>query len=179
MGENGGVADNRNASLGDMLRSILLIGVLILGLAAVGYWFQVKPDNTVKTVDYATAVKAARSDADFAVLAPVSLPKGWKATSVRYEPGEHGQWHLGVLTDKGEYIGLEQSDIGPRRGIERFAPETKAKGTTTVLGQSWQLRRSERGETTLVREDDGITIIVTGTATRGVIEDYTASLDAG
>lgn len=179
MGENDPVADNRNASLGDMLRSILAIGALILGLAAVGYWFQVKPDNTTKAVDYVTAVEAARGDADFELLAPASLPKGWKATSVRYESGVRGQWHLGVMTDKGEYIGLEQSGIGTQRAIEQFAPDTKAKGRTTIGGQSWQLRTSNRGETTLVREDGTITIIVTGTASRGVIENYATTLTAG
>lgn len=178
MGENGQVADNRNASLSDMVRSILVIGALILGLAAVGYWFQIKPDNKVEAVDYVTAVKAARGDAGFEVLAPSSLPKGWKATTVRYETGGLGQWHLGVMTDKGEYIGLEQTGIGTQRAIESFAPDTKDKGKTTVGGKSWQLRQSKGGETTLLREEGDITVIVTGTATRGVIEDYAASLTA-
>lgn len=176
MGENGGVADNRNASLGDMVRSILVIGALLFGLAGLGYWFQVKPDDKVQAVDYVTAVKAARGDAQFDVLAPASLPKGWKATTVRYESGARGHWHLGVMTDKGEYIGLEESGIGTQRAIESFAPDTKAKGNTTVAGQSWQLRQSKRGETTLVREDGDITIIVTGTASLAVIEDYATSL---
>ena len=176
VGENGGVADNRNASLGDMVRSILVLGALLLGLAALGYWFQVKPDDKVQAVDYATAVKAARGEALFAVLAPASLPKGWKATTVRYESGPRGHWHLGVMTDKGEYIGLEQSGIGTQRAIESFAPDTNAKGNTTVAEQSWQLRQSKRGETTLVREDGDITIIVTGTASLDVIEDYAGTL---
>jgi len=179
MGENGRVADNRNASLGDMLRSIFAIGVLLLGLAAVGYWFQVKPDNKVEAVDYVTAVKAARGDADFEVLAPASLPEGWTATTVRYESGERGQWHLGVLTDEDEYIGLEQSGIGTQRAIERFAPKTEAKGKTTVGGMSWQVRQSDRGENTLVREDGDITIILTGTADLAVIKAYAATLTAG
>jgi hypothetical protein len=178
MGENGLVADNRNASLGDMLRSILVIGVLLLGLAAVGYWFQVKPDNTVEAVDYVTAAEEARGDAAFDVLAPSSLPKGWKATTVRYESGERGQWHLGVLTDQDEYIGLEQTGIGTQRAIERFAPKTEATGKATVGGQSWQVRQSGRGENTLVREDGDITIIVTGTADLATIKDYAETLRA-
>ena len=179
MGENDHVADNRNASLADMLRSILAIGALLLGLAAIGYWFQVKPDDSVKAVDYVSAVEAARGDADFDVLAPTSLPAGWKATTVRYESGERGQWHLGVLTDTEEYIGLEQSGIGTQRAIERFAPKTEATGKTTIAGQSWQVRQSNRGENTLVRDDDDITIIVTGTADLAVIKKYAATLSAG
>lgn len=161
-----------------MVRSILVIGALLFGLAGLGYWFQVKPDDKVQSVDYVTAVKAARDDAQFDVLAPASLPKGWKATTVRYESGARGHWHLGVMTDKGEYIGLEESGIGTQRAIESFAPDTKAQGNRTVSGQSWQLRQSKRGETTLVRKDGDITIIVTGTAALDVIEAYAASLAA-
>lgn len=176
--ENGTVATNRNASLGDMIRSILVIGALILALAGVGYWFQVKPDRTTPAVDYVAAAEAARGVADFDLLIPASLPAGWKATTVRYEGGAGGQWHLGVLTDKGAYIGLEQSRLGRQRSLEKFAPHTTAKGERQVGGFDWQLRQSKGGETTLVRESDGITILVTGTAAKPVIEAYAATLSS-
>jgi hypothetical protein len=95
---------------------------------------------------------------------------------VRYEAGARGQWHLGVITDKGAYIGLEQSGIGQQRAVEKFAPDTKAKGTAHVGGFEWQLRQSDRGETSLVRMADQITVIVTGTAAKKVIEEYAGSL---
>ena len=173
------MADNRNASLSDMLRSIIVIGVMILGLAGVGYWFQIRPDSTVKSVDYLSAVKDARADAAFEVYAPPSLPQGWKATTVRYQAGEPGAWHLGVLTDDEEYIGLEQTGLGTQRALEKFSPETEGEGKTDVGGFAWQLRQSDGGETTLVRDEADMTIIVTGTAGREAIEDYTASLTTG
>lgn len=172
------MADNRNASLADMLRSIVVIGALILGLAGVGYWFQIRPDDATKSVDYVAAATAARSAADFPVLAPASLPKGWKATTVRYDNGVKGQWHLGVLTDKDKYIGLEQSSLGRQRSIEKFTPDTKESGTVTAAGYEWELRRSQRGETTFVRTDGDITIVVTGTASLSIIKSYVSSLVA-
>lgn len=176
MGENVCVADNRNASLADMVRSIVVIGALILGLAGLGYWFQIRPDNTRKSVDYVTAAEAARGVADFAVLAPTSLPKGWTATTVSYDNGVKGQWHLGVLTDKEKYIGLEQTYLGRQRSIEKFAPETEKAGSTTAGGHSWELRRSPRGETTLIRADGDVTVVLTGTASLAVIKRYAQTL---
>lgn len=159
-----------------MIRSILVIGALILALAGVGYWFQIKPDTSTPAVDYVAAAQAARGVADFDILVPSALPKGWKATTVRYDAGVRGQWHLGVITDKGAYIGLEQSGLGQQRAVEKFAPDTKAKGTAHIGGFAWQLRQSDRGETSLVRVEDDITVIVTGTAAKPVIEEYAGSL---
>ncbi len=161
-----------------MVRSIIVIGALILGLAGLGYWFQIRPDASVKSVDYAAAASAARGTADFPVLAPASLPKGWKATTARYDNGVKGQWHLGVLTDQDKYIGLEQSPLGRQRSIEEFAPDTKKSGMLMTAGHDWELRRSQRGETTLVRRDGDMTIVVTGTASLSVIKSYVSTLVA-
>ncbi len=173
------MADNRNASLADMLRSIFVIGLVVLALAGLGYWFQVKPGTKLEAVDYVTAAKAARGVSDFPIYTPASLPKGWKATSVNYTAGAKGAWHLGVLTDDEKYIGLEQTGSGRLKAIEDFSPDTEPKGSTKVGGFTWQLRQSGHGETTLVREAGDITIIVTGTAKRSVIEDYAAHLVTG
>ncbi len=170
------MADNRNASLGDMLRSIFVIGLVILALAGLGVWFQVRPDSKLEAVDYATAAKAARGVSGFPIYTPSSLPKGWKATTVNYDAGAKGAWHLGVITDDDKYIGLEQTGAGVLRALEDFSPDTKPKGTTTAGGFTWQLRESSKGETTLLREDKDITILLTGTAKRAVIEDYAATL---
>ncbi|MEO6471515.1 MAG: DUF4245 domain-containing protein [Aeromicrobium sp.] len=170
------MADNRNASLGDMLRSIFVIGLILAALAGLGYWFQARPESKVEAVDYVTAAKAARGVADFKVLAPQSLPKGWKATTVRYDAGVKGQWHLGVLTDKDAYIGLEQTGLGRKRALEEFSPDSKPKGSSHVGGYEWQLLQSKHGETTLVRQEAGYTILVTGTATESVIESYVGTL---
>lgn len=170
------MADNRNASLGDMLRSIFVIGLIILALAGLGVWFQVRPESRVEAVDYATAAKAAQGVSGFEIYTPSSLPKGWKATTVNYAAGAKGAWHLGVITADEKYIGLEQTGAGRLRALDDFSPDTKPKGMTTVGGFEWQVRQSPKGETTLVREADGITVIVTGTAKRSVIEDYAASL---
>ena len=165
-----------NPSLGDIIRTTVVMGALILALAGIAWWFSIEPKETERSVDYESALVSARRDAVFDLLAPRSLPEGWYANSVRYEPGVKGRWHLGVITDKDAYIGLEQTPVSVRRTVEEYAPTTEVKGNVTVGGFEWELRQSPKGETSLVRRTEGITVLVTGTATQGVIEKYAASL---
>ena len=165
-----------NPSLGDIIRTTVVMGALILALAGIAWWFSIEPQETERSVDYESALVSARRDAVFDLLAPRSLPDGWYANSVRYEPGAKGRWHLGVITDKDAYIGLEQTPVSVRRTVEEYALTTEAKGNVTIGGFEWELRQSPKGETSLVRHTEGITVLVTGTATQGVIEKYAASL---
>lgn len=180
IGENDCVTEkNRgNPSLGDIIRTTAVMGALILALAGIAWWFSIEPTQTERSVDYESALVSARRDAAFELLAPRSLPEGWYANSVRYEPGVKGRWHLGIITETDAYIGLEQTPVSIRRTVEEYAPETEAKGNVTAGGFEWRLRQSPKGETSLVRRTDGITVLVTGTATRAVIEKYAASLSA-
>src|SRR5918994_4416213 len=95
----------------DVVRSIVIL-LAIIGIVA---FFQGvlsdEPSEPAPPVDYAPAVDAARADAGYPLLAPERLPEGWRATNVRYTPGEQWAWHLGVLTSDEEYVGLEQARI--------------------------------------------------------------------
>jgi hypothetical protein len=167
-----------NPSMGDIARSVAVLGAIVLTLFALGRFLTVTPDEPVRTVDYQDAVESSRTVADFELLAPESLPKGWRATSVRFEPSS---WHLGVLTDEEDYVGLEQVEADTERAVERFAPESKSFGDTVIGGETWSLHTGPRDDLTYVRRDsagsDGdMTIVVTGTATRVVMERYISSL---
>jgi hypothetical protein len=164
-----------NPSMGDILRTTGVIGLILLGLYGFGRFFTQEPDSPVKAIDYAAVVEQARPAADFALLAPKALPAGWQATSARFEPGS---WHLGVLTDDQEYIGLEQLGADVDRAVDRFAQGSRAAGTADVGGETWTVRRGPQDRLTYVRRDGGLTTLVNGTAARSVIEDYVASLSA-
>ncbi len=105
---------------------MVVIGLIILGLYALRQALHAGPESPAPAIDYATIVEQARPAAGFELLAPSSLPKGWKATSASFNID---WWHLGVLTDDEEYIGLEQIKGGVDRAIERFADGSKADGT--------------------------------------------------
>ena len=161
----------------DVFRSIVILLVVIGAFALYQALLTDDPGSPTPPVDYKTAVVGARADAGYPVLAPAELPDGWKATSVRYTPGSKWVWHLGVLTADQEYVGLEQARTDPPSLIKTAAEGTVATGTTDIDGTEWQVRRDEsRGETTLVRHEQGVTTLVTGSASQQTLEDYVRSL---
>jgi hypothetical protein len=162
-----------NPAIGDIIRSVVVIGVVIVGLYGIGQLFTAKPESTVKPIDYASVVAQARPAATFPLLAPADLPKGWRATSARFQ--ENG-WHLGVLTGSDDYVGLEQLKSTPARAIDRFADDSKSAGTADVAGQTWDVRTGPDGRLTYVRDEDGFTTLLNTSASRRVLEGYIASL---
>lgn len=168
-----------NPSLGDIVRTTAVMGLLLLLLAGVGWLFSADPPEQERGVDYQSALVSARRDATFPLLAPTELPRGWYANSVQYETGEMGRWHVGVVTDEEAYIGLQQTPVSMRRTVEEYASKTVRQRDVTVAGQMWELRSSGQGETTLVRRDNGVTVLLTGTAPLSVIKSYASSLSTG
>lgn len=163
------------AGLSDMLRSLAVL--LIPVLAFVGYQTLLRDEpDPIPPVDYAGAAASARDDGALAVLTPAALPAGWRATSVRYTPGPHAHWHLGVLTDDDEYVGLEQVVDDAEDAAATFAPDTVAAGSVTVAGLRWLLRTSSDDETALVRSDGDVSTVVIGTVPRDVLVSYVETL---
>lgn len=161
----------------DVVRSLVIVLLVIGAFALYQSVLTDDPGDPTPALDYQTAVQAARDDAGYPVLAPAELPDGWEATSVRYTPAPEWGWHLGILTDDEEYVGLEQAVIDPADLIESAAEGTQPDGTIEIDGTEWQVRRDEsRGETTLVRQQQDITTLVTGTASQETLEDYVRSL---
>ena len=170
-----------NPSMGDIARSVGVLGAILLVLFALGRLLTVTPDEPTRPVDYRSAAESSRTVATFDLYAPESLPKGWRATSVRFEPDS---WHLGVLTADDDYVGLEQVRDDTGRAVERFAkavaptarrrstarPGRCAPGratTSPTCAATPQSRAQRRG---------GMTIVVTGSAPRAVMERYISSL---
>lgn len=162
-----------NPAIGDIIRSMVVIAVILLGLYGVGQLFTDDEEVQVDTVDYASVVAQARPAASFPLAAPTELPKGWRATSARFQTNG---WHLGVLTGSDDYVGLEQLRASVDRAVDRFADGSKPAGTAEVAGETWTVRSGPKGRWTYVRAEDGLTTLVTTSASRAVLEDYIASL---
>lgn len=162
-----------NPAIGDIIRSMVVIAVIILGLYGFGQLFTSTPENKVKTIDYISVVEQARPAATFPLAAPPSLPEGWRATSARFQTSG---WHLGVLTDKDDYMGLEQLRATPDRSVDRFAEDSRSDGTAEVAGKTWDVRKGPDDRVIYLRNEDGLTTLINSTASRSVVEDYIASL---
>jgi hypothetical protein len=137
------------------------------------------PKSPVSTVDYAPVVTQAKKAADFALVAPPSLPRGWRATTVRFDDQVPQHWHLGVLTDRDRYIGLEQGDRSARSMVEEYVDEEASRGSRVdVDGRPWTTYHDSGGDLALVRRDGRATTLVVGhDVPRDVLVSYAAGLE--
>jgi len=164
-------------TVGDMIRSMVVVLAVVAAILIVTW--RPKPDP-VRTVDITQALVTARSSADFAVEVP-TLPD-LRATSVRWEPTEGSDgslvWHLGYVTPSDEYLQVAQS----RAAGDAFLSEQTAGGEpgedVTIAGERWQVfTATER--TSVVRMDDGVTTIVSGTDLLDQVMTVAGTLRAG
>ena len=107
----GGYQRSSSGLLGAMIATVVLV------LAFVGFRALTR-DNAatpVPAIDFTISLQAGRADHKLLMFAPPAVPSGWKATSAAYVPGDSPSWHLGLLTAKQEYVGVEESDVLGRR----------------------------------------------------------------
>ncbi|MFE0381664.1 DUF4245 domain-containing protein [Streptomyces inhibens] len=167
----------------DMVLSLAVIGVLVGAI----YFFIPHDDgadaekNAVKAVDYRVELITARRAAPYPVAAPQGLPKTWRATSVSYkasDDGKGGAWHLGMLDPEQEYAAIEQSDAPAKKFIREVTlGASKVKGKQAVGSKKWDRYKGDRYKA-LVRQESGVTTVITGTAPYGRLADLAAALVA-
>ena len=112
--DNGPVSQTRSgyrSSAGGLVGA-LIVSVALMALVVLITVLQSRDtDDPTPPYDYSGDLTAAREQAPFEVLAPSSLPDGWYATSAdSTTAGPVFSWHLGLITDDDEYVGLEQSN---------------------------------------------------------------------
>ncbi|WFB07630.1 DUF4245 domain-containing protein [Streptomyces sp. LX-29] len=164
----------------------MVLSLSVSSLAAAGiYVFGVPHDENndpIKTVDYEVDLKTVRRAASYPVAAPKdgALPKGWRATSVRYTPQSDvgAVWHLGFLDPDREYVAIEQSDGRPGPFVDEVTQSArKTEKTEKIAGETWQRYEGPKYDA-LVREGKGVTTVVTGTASFAQLTKMAAALDA-
>ena len=178
---------NASAGPGDMIRSLALI---LVPLVIITVLFTDLPDDKpVQEVDWRSVLAVAREQSPYPVLAPTSLPSGWRATRATWvetgdphlngDPSVRNLWQLGFLTPEDTYLSLGQGD----EQIEDFIAEQTRAGTadgeSTIGGQSWQRRVSPDGRTrSLVRQDPQSTAVVSGDVPYAALEAYASTLSS-
>ena len=173
MAEGGRYERSASGMVGAMVVLLLLIG----GFVVLRELNRTTPEATVPTVDWARVADSARSESGFDVLAPPSLPAGWRATSATYTPPPEDAWHLGLLTDGGRYVGLEQSEGTPVSMVRTYVDaEATRAGSVNIRGQRWSVWTDAKGDTALVRDSGEVTTLVVGTVDRDVLVEYVESL---
>lgn len=162
--------------------TLAMAACLLLVLAI--YVVSPRSDKEVlPTVDYSSQLWAMRNDAPYTVYAPAGLPADWRPNSSRLNGLESGgeqpvSWHLGFVTPSDEYAALEQSNEKASEYVPRMANSSKPVGTQQVDGVTWtKYHRKDKKANTLARTlPDGMSIVVTGTASYQELAVLAASL---
>lgn len=162
-----------------------LIVVVVIGVVWVKIGGSGQKATPVRTVDWAAWVKAGRTDRQLMLFAPTRLPSGWRATSVDYTAGAAAHWHLGLLTDAGKYVGIEESRASAEELAQQYVDEAAVRGSdVTVAGESWQTWTDAGGDYALVRPvalggRPYETVLVGGSGAREDIRTFAATLTSG
>ncbi|HET8599217.1 MAG TPA: DUF4245 domain-containing protein [Segeticoccus sp.] len=155
-------------------RSLLISMIVVLAFVAVWVAFVPRPNgNPPQSVDAMASAKQVRQQQGWDLRMPASLPKGWRATSVRFGPGPDSlqTFHAGYLSrDENSYVGLEETTHATAHWLEVKAGSATHPGTVTVEGEAWQKRTAtdEHGVTThslVLRGGKGLTVVVAGNGT--------------
>ena len=134
---------------GDMLRSLGVVMVLVLGL-----WFFAQPPDSdeaaIRVVDPTPELNAWTDAVPGApTLAP--LPEGWRPTSARLG-SRPSSINVGHVTPAGEYAEFAATtDASGEALTELTGEEATRAGTVQVGGETWERYDEPDGSTSLVR----------------------------
>ena len=125
-----------NGSVSNMVRSLVVIGVIVVALIAI-----VPRVNSVSQppVDVAGASVEVAKESGWPIDRPEALPDGWKATSVRYVRSTGGlmTWHAGYQSPTGNYIAIEQTKDATAEWVSAQTNRAKQTGEVQVAGKAW------------------------------------------
>ena len=165
----------------NMLRSLLplvLLCLVVVGVEAV----RQNPTDPVREVDTTSSERATAELARYPLLVPRGLPDGWRPTSVRTnagaaKAGDPLTLQIGWFTPEEEYASYVVSDDPQTPALTDVLGTATGAGTQEIDGETWQRHTTERGETAFTRDDDGATLLVTGSAGDDELTTLAGSLE--
>lgn len=170
---------------GGLVGAMLITVVAVVGFVAFRAVFSDNEPTPIRTVDYQAIVKVGRADRQLSVLAPETLPAGWKATSATYDDGVSPAWHLGMLTEERRYVGVEESGTSIGDLVDEHVDRDAVQGEdVTIAGEAWETWTDAGGDYAVARavRSGGRTtesVLVVGTAPEAEIRDFAATLKGG
>lgn len=160
-------------TLRSMVFAMVPLVLIVLGMAGLMGRCSFSPlgpsvePGSAPTVDAGAELRRAAKRVGFPVVQP-RLPAGWRSNSagVRGVSGEHRAVRVGWLTADGHYLRLSQSSA-PEAALVAFETERPPRGRGVVYeaGRRWVVYGSVRSEVAWVAERDGVTLLITGSAT--------------
>ena len=165
----------------NMLRSLgplILICLVLVAFPAM----RASQSDPVRDVDTTSSERATAELARYPLLVPRGLPEGWRSTSVRTnagsaQAGDPLTLQIGWYTPGEEYAAYVVSDDPQEPALDDVLAGATEAGSQEIDGQTWQRRTTTRGETALTRDDEGATMLVTGSAGDDELATLAASLE--
>jgi hypothetical protein len=154
-------AGRRSKSLGDMLRTLAVLGV------AVGIMYLFIPHTSrggpaLQSVNYQVAVHAYSSGATEPALSPSRLPTGWVCTHAQAAVAG-GALSVGFYDRPDNAYVLLTESAGPRSGfLVGQGVHGPARGTVSAGGRTYVLRETRQGP-------DEVALELTGPGRRTVL----------
>ncbi|NAZ88799.1 DUF4245 domain-containing protein, partial [Kineococcus indalonis] len=167
---------------GGNVQSMVLSMLVILGLVAVVVWAVPRPSSVQQPpADVANAASGAAGRLPFVPPVPAGLD-GWTPTSaeVNRSTDDVATWHVGYRTDEGEHVAVEVARDATAAWRRAQTAGGAADGTLDVDGRPWERQlQPDRGRHSLVRTQDGVTVIATGEADYPVLAELVRATEAG
>jgi hypothetical protein len=134
--------------------------------------------DPVRAIDYLGVADYAGGQAPYELIVPDPLPEGWIATTAEFTAGPASGWHLGLLTERRRYVGVEQAVDSARALVREHVDAAAVRGEdVTIDGRVWQTWTDDGADTALVAETEGVTTLVVGTIERAELIAFVDSLD--
>ena len=173
----GGPARRPTPSFADIVRMVVILAVGVVLAVWLGGQLRTGDEAEPDTVDYLAVAASADEEASYPLAVPPSLPDGWRATSARWKP-EDSSWHIGILTDDQQYVGIEQASSGELAELmQTYGAELVSEGTVEVAAADWtSYVGGSDGETALALDSKESAILLIGTVDRKQLEQLAADL---
>ncbi len=143
------------------------------------------PTASAPPVDYAAVAQQAQGSEPDRLLVP-ELPSGWKSNSaeLRTKTSDNvDAWYIGLLTPKGQYIGMVQGFGANDSWVADQVNRTRISGTRDIGGVKWDVydnraAGSDAGNVAyaLVTTAGKSTVVVFGTASDDEFTTVASSL---
>lgn len=168
--------------IGSMIVLVALVGAFVLFRGT----FRDTPTYEPADLDYQKVVDEAAAGG-VSLVAPRTLPQGWRTSSVTFTPGDRWTWAMAMLTDQGRFVGVYEEDDDAVDLLGELIDENPTKGdpldvqgSVAPTWDSWTGSGGDHAFTAEVGSDETRrTVVVYGSAPVEDLQTIVESLEAG
>ena len=160
-------------SFGGLVAALIATVLFVAAYVGLRAFMREQPDIQPESVHYLSCVSDLQA-AGTAVAYPVALPAGWLDTSVAFGRGASTSWRIGMLTDRGAFVGVVQEKEDAEKLVRTYVDEapdagqdaTPANDLGVATWQTWSDPGGDHGYSAKVGSGplSGQTLLVYGSA---------------